>query len=474
MSISFMVALGGTLVAAVGTIAAVVRFARTPRADVIAWALATAGLTIALAAQALGYRRGFAPTTFRAVQIGAQLVAPLALAWGITEVAARSVPGRFMSRLALSALFAVSGVILGTDPLAAHSFGTSWPPASAHYQFPSSQLLLLIAAVAVITAVVGTIMAGVRARGSRAWRNAFVAVGLATLAVVAAEGLAVRLPANSGYPALTLLAAVLAILASVLACRFQPPALRAVAGPGDDAGGARRSRAAPGTPGGTARMTHLACTATAVRAGTRRRPAGTGGTGGYGGYGDADYGGPDADYEGPVTGAFEGPLTGEFERPPMGGFDGPDTGGFDGPVTGAFEAPAALRGFEGPDTGSFDGPVTGAFDPLINGNGLAGPDDDGLYRVDAGLAAASPPNRPIWPSSTARSPSTRCSSTAQRSSTGWPSRSSSRCGRTSLTPWSTWSTVSHPRRCSGFSTRSTPTGPLTTITVGSPTSGSSR
>jgi quinol monooxygenase YgiN len=375
MSISFMAALGGTLLAAVGTIVAVVRFARAPRADLIAWALATAGLTVALAAQTLGYRRGFDPAMFRAVQIGAQLVAPLALAWGIIEVAARSLPGRFMARLALSALFAVSAVILSIDPLAAQPFGLSWPAASAHYQFPSSELLPLIAAVAVVTAVVGVIVAGVRARGNRAWRAGFVAVGVAALATFATEGLAAHLPANSGYPALTLLAAVLAVLASVLAGRFRPAALRAVAGSGGDAdwdpavqGGARDSgRYGADDSLGLYRDS-----------GQGRYPAGVGGydgTGGYGGYGDADYGGPDADYEGPVTGAFEGPVTGEFGRSVRGGFEGPDTGGFDGPVTGAFEA-LAIRGFEGPDTGSFDGPVTGAFDPIYQGDSLAGPSAD--------------------------------------------------------------------------------------------------
>jgi quinol monooxygenase YgiN len=382
MSISFMAALGGTLLAAVGTIVAVVRFARAPRADLIAWALATAGLTVALAAQTLGYRRGFDPAMFRAVQIGAQLVAPLALAWGIVEVAARSLPGRFIARLALSALFAVSAVILSIDPLAAQPFGLSWPAASAHYQFPSSELLPLIAAVAVVTAVVGVIVAGVRARGNRAWRAGFVAVGVAALATFATEGLAAHLPANTGYPALTLLAAVLAVLASVLAGRFRPAALRAVAGSGGEADwdpavqGARDSgRYGADDSLGLYRDS-----------GQGRYPAGVGGyggAGGYGGYGDADYGGPDADYEGPVTGAFEGPVTGEFGRSVRGGFEGPDTGGFDGPVTGAFEAPVTgafealpIRGFEGPDTGSFDGPVTGAFDPIYQGGSLAGPSAD--------------------------------------------------------------------------------------------------
>ena len=356
MSISFIAALGGTLLAAVGTIAAVVRFARAPRADLIAWAFATAGLTVALAAQTLGYRRGFDPAMFRAVQIGAQLVAPLALAWGITEVAARSVPGRFTARLGLSALFAVSAVILSIDPLAAHPFDVSWPAASVHYQFPSNELLLLIAGVTVVTAVVGVILAAVRARGNRAWRDGSVAVGVAALAAFATEGLAVHLPVNTGYPALTLLAAVLAVIASVLAGRFQPAGLRAPAGSADDAGWGP-----PGQGGARDSGRYGADDSLGLYrdSGQGRYPAAAGGTGGYGDYSDVDYGGPDADYEGPVTGAFEGPVTGEFERP-------------------------VTRGFEGPDTGGFDGPVTGAFDPLYLQNGLAGPGDDRPYGLDAG------------------------------------------------------------------------------------------
>src|ERR1022692_1395394 len=365
MSISFLAGLGGTLLAAVGTIVLVVRFARAPRADLMAWALATAGLTVALAAQTLGYRRGFDPAMFRAVQIGAQMVAPLALAWGITEVAARSVPGRFMARLALSALFALSAVILSIDPLAAQPFGLSWPAASVHYQFPSSELLVLIAAVTVVTAVVGVILAAVRARGNRAWRDGFVAAGVAALAAFETEGLAVHLPANSAYLALTLLAAVLAVLASVLAGRFRPAALRAPAGSADDAGWGP-----PGQGGATDSGRYGADDSLGLyrHSGQGRYPAaagGYGGTGGYGGYGDADYGGPDADYEGPVTGAFEGPVTGEVERP-------------------------VTRGFEGPDTGGFDGPVTGAFDPLYLQNGLAGQGDDRPYAVDAGHLPAEP------------------------------------------------------------------------------------
>jgi quinol monooxygenase YgiN len=399
MSISLMAALGGTLVAAVGTIVLVVRFARTPRIDLVAWAIAAAGLTIALAAQVLGYRRGFADTTFRAVQIGAQLIAPLALAWGITEVAARSLPARFVARLGLSALAVVAVVVLGTDPLSSPPFNRSWPAASVHYQFIPDALLKVIAVVAVLIALGGAITAALRGRGDRAWKRGFAAVGVAGLAILAAEGLAVRLPANTGYPALSLLAAVLAVIASVLAGRFQPVALRAGPGSADHGGWDPQ---ADGHAGSYDADDSLGLYSGGSQRGYPDEAGGYGGASGYGDYQDARYGGADADYEGPVTGAFEGPVTGFDEPPPGrfggpagGDFGGPDTGGFDGPVTGAFEAPVAgqfevppVRGFEGPDTGSFDGPVTGMFDPLFQPNGFGGEDDNGRPGADAGRLAA--------------------------------------------------------------------------------------
>jgi quinol monooxygenase YgiN len=393
MSISLMAALGGTLVGAVGTIVLVVRFARTPRIDLVAWAIAAAGLTIALAAQVLGYRRGFADTTFRAVQIGAQLIAPLALAWGIAEIAARSLPARFVARLGLSALAVVAVVVLGTDPLSSVAFNRSWPAASVHYQFIPGTLLKVIAVVAVLIALWGVITTAVRGRGDRAWKGGFAAVGVAGLAILAAEGLAVRLPANTGYPALTLLAAVLVVVASMLAGRFQPAALRAAPGPADDAGWGPEVH---GRAGPYDADDSLGLYSGGSQRGYPDEGGGYGG-GGYGDYDDARYAAPDADYEGPVTGAFEGPVTGFGEPPPgrfggpaAGDFGGPDTGGFDGPVTGAFEAPVTgqfevppVRGFEGPDTGSFDGPVTGMFDPLFQPNGF-GEDEGERPGGDAG------------------------------------------------------------------------------------------
>ena len=82
---------------------------------------------------------GFTQTTFRAVQLGAQMIAPLALAWGITEVAARSMPVRFVARLGLSALTVVALVILGTDPLSSQPFTRTWPKPSSIERLSASE-----------------------------------------------------------------------------------------------------------------------------------------------------------------------------------------------------------------------------------------------------------------------------------------------------------------------------------------------
>ncbi len=91
--------------AAVGALAALVfagllarRCIRAPRLATVALLLAVAALTMALGAQAVGYYHGFGESTFRAVQIGAQLVAPLALTWALAELTGKSMGARFASR----------------------------------------------------------------------------------------------------------------------------------------------------------------------------------------------------------------------------------------------------------------------------------------------------------------------------------------------------------------------------------------
>jgi quinol monooxygenase YgiN len=220
MSISFAAALAGTVLAAVGTGLAVRLCLRTPRADMVAWVIALAGLTVGLAAQAAGYRRGFVPTTFRVTQIGAALVAPLALAWGIAELAAKGLVARFAGRLCLAGLFVVAGVILATDVLSAQPFTRQWPAARDHFEFLPLGLLGVVAVVVVLTAVVALITTGLRSRHEPAWRGALTAVGLAALAALATQGLQAQLPANVAFPVLTLVAAVAAWLAASRAARL--------------------------------------------------------------------------------------------------------------------------------------------------------------------------------------------------------------------------------------------------------------
>src|SRR5450432_282033 len=141
MSISLLAALAGTVLALAGFIMLAIRCSRAPRTDIFAWTAAMLGLLVALAAQAAGFASGFGPGTFRAVQLGAQVVATLGLALGLAEVAGRNLPVRFAARLATSALGVVGLVILATDPLGTAAFSKSFPAATVYYQPISTSLL---------------------------------------------------------------------------------------------------------------------------------------------------------------------------------------------------------------------------------------------------------------------------------------------------------------------------------------------
>ena len=345
MSISFIAALAGTAAAAVGTGLLTRLCLRMSRMDMIAWILALAGLTIALAAQAAGYKRGFGPTTFRAVQLGAALTAPLALAWGMAEVAAKGLIARFAARLCLAGLFVVAGVILATDVLSSQPFSQVWPAATVHFEFLPLGLLALIAVVTVATAVISLAVAGVRARHEPGWRSALPALGAAGLAALATQGLQVNLPVNSAYAVLSVIAAAAAWLAGDRASRMSLSGVR---------GGARGS---PGYTGDDSLGLY--------GGGYRGSPD----TGGFGRY-------PDGGYSGYAD-------TGDF--PAQGGYGAADTGGF-GPGgyagTGGFGEYGAA-GYSDPDSGraaayggpggdAADVPVTGTFDALYRENGSGG------------------------------------------------------------------------------------------------------
>ena len=193
MVISLLPAAAGTVLAVAATIALASRCARTPRADLIAWACATFGLAVALGAQTAGFAFGFGPTTFRAIQLGAQVVAILGLALGLAEVAARGLPSRFATRLAVAALGIVSLVILATDPLGPAAFSKAFPAAAVYYQPISSSLLMyVLAPFGALVALAAVGVTAFRSRGDPAWRAtlpAVAAAGVAALAL-AAPGLA--------------------------------------------------------------------------------------------------------------------------------------------------------------------------------------------------------------------------------------------------------------------------------------------
>ena len=236
MSISLLAALAGT-VAALGGLVLLIRLCvRTPRMDMIAWVVAMAGLLMALAAQAVGYQRGFGPATFRAAQLGVALITPLALAWGMAELAAKGLAARFAARLCLAGLFVVASVILATDVLSSRPFSQAWPTARLHFEYLPLGLLALTAVVSVLTAVVALATVGLRTRRDAGWRRALPAVASAGVAVLAVQGLQASLPNNAAYPGLSVVIVVLAALAGERASRLPLGVLRGGRGQPDDHG----------------------------------------------------------------------------------------------------------------------------------------------------------------------------------------------------------------------------------------------
>src|SRR5580658_880949 len=234
MSLPLLIGFAGVLVAAVATGMLAGRCVRQPRIDFIAWTAATFGLTVALAAQSIGFASGFGSFSFRAVQLFALLLAPLWLAWGLVELVAQSGTGRFAFRLAAGALTAVGAVVLATDPLTAQPFGKSWPAAGLHYQSPSHYALDLVQLLAVITALASIGLVGARARNDPQWLATLTGAAPVGLAVLITVALRFSLPARSAYPLLAMLAAGL-VWFGVTRLPDQPdqPGLAGLAGRGD-------------------------------------------------------------------------------------------------------------------------------------------------------------------------------------------------------------------------------------------------
>jgi quinol monooxygenase YgiN len=219
MSLPVLVGFAGVLVAAVATGLLAGRCVRQPRIHFILWTAATFALTVALAAQSMGFDRGFGAATFRTVQLAALVIAPLWLGWGLVELVAGSEAVRFGTRLISAALIVVAAVILVTDPLTAQPAGTSWPSAGSHFQPVALYALDVVQVVAVLAAVASELLAALTARRDSRWRSALPGLAAVGLAVLMTAGMRAAWPDRSVYPLLGLLAAALVWFGAV---RSQP------------------------------------------------------------------------------------------------------------------------------------------------------------------------------------------------------------------------------------------------------------
>jgi quinol monooxygenase YgiN len=228
MSIHFLVAIIGTLMGAAGTGMLITRCLRAPNAVLIAWTVAIFGLTVALSAQAVGYDAGFGPIAFRVMEIGAQALAPLALAFGLADLAGKSIVSRFATRLVLTAVAIVALVILTIDPLSASAFTKAWPPATVYYQIVPNKLLeFVLAPITAGVAVVAMVVIASRPGRDPAWKDAFPAAAaagaaalmLAVPSVIALLGLS--LPVASVFTLLCAIAAGATWLGGIRAARLR-------------------------------------------------------------------------------------------------------------------------------------------------------------------------------------------------------------------------------------------------------------
>jgi quinol monooxygenase YgiN len=233
MSISLILSGVGAVVAAIGIGVLMARCLRAPRTDLVAWSVALLGLLVALGAQTLGHLLGFSQLSFRAMELGAQVVAPLALIMGLTEVVGKSMAVRFAGRLFIPALGLIPLVILSVDPLSGRAFSKAWPSPELYYQLIPNKLIEYgVAPLSLLVALIAVGFALVRAGQQRQWRPVALPVAAAGAAVLilAIPGLAtllgVTLPLSTLFALLCLLAAALTLQAGVAAARVRLSGLR--------------------------------------------------------------------------------------------------------------------------------------------------------------------------------------------------------------------------------------------------------
>ena len=240
MFLSLIFAGVGALFAAIGSGVLLARCFRGPRGDLIAWSVALLGLLVSLGSQTLGYLVGFDSAMFRAMELGGQAIAPLALTLGLCEVASKSMGARFCARLYLPSLALVATVVLVLDQLAPKAFTKTWPDPAVYYQTPPDYVLMF--AIGPVTAIVSLIAVAtvVRRSGEPGWNAilrpqlmagvAAIMLAYPSLAQLAAYEAHVHLPIRSGFSLLCAVAATLTWLAGARTGELPLDVLRGAGG----------------------------------------------------------------------------------------------------------------------------------------------------------------------------------------------------------------------------------------------------
>ncbi|WP_433329654.1 putative quinol monooxygenase [Spirillospora sp. CA-294931] len=208
--VSALLALVATLGAFVATGLLVSRAYKDRLLYLIAWSLTLVGISLALLAMVIGFLTGFNGPTFRVIQWGAALIAPVWLALGMIELIARFVQVRFAAWLFAVSYTVVATVILTLDPLTG-SFSKSLPKPSKVYD-ALPRLLIDGAHVVAVIALVGcaAVTAWLASKQDREAYELLIPVALVALAgVLVVSGTRGLLPGPSAVIALGLAAGLI-------------------------------------------------------------------------------------------------------------------------------------------------------------------------------------------------------------------------------------------------------------------------
>jgi quinol monooxygenase YgiN len=238
MSGSLLVSAVGAVIAAVGSGVLLALCFRGLRGDLIAWSIASLGLLVSLGAQAIGHLVSFDATIFRAMEIGGQVIAPLALILALSEVAAKSMAGRFCARLYIPSLAIVAVVVLALDQLTDKPFSKAFPVPSQHFQTPPDYVLMFAIGPITLLITLITVAIVVARSGGPGWKAALPAQLMGGAAAIflaypplqqlAAYKAKLNLPITSEFPVLCAAAAALTWAAGVRTGRIRLAALHGI------------------------------------------------------------------------------------------------------------------------------------------------------------------------------------------------------------------------------------------------------